>query len=72
MRGVAKRAEVRVMWGNNNDASAGSRNAVELFERADHVGDMLNHMDGANLPKAVFAKRERQTIQVGDNVCTRV
>ena len=49
--GVAKGAEIRIVWRNDDGAAAGRKQPVELFDRADDVGDVLDHVYSANFPK---------------------
>lgn len=72
MRRVAERAEIGVMRRHNDDAPTGSKQPVEFLHGADHVCDVLDEMNGANLAKGSVAKRKREVIQVGDDVGTRV
>ena len=68
VRGIAKRAEIGVMRGHDDDAAARCQQAMELFDGADHVGDVFDQVYGADPGERVIAKRERKVIEVGDNV----
>ena len=65
---VAERAEVRVMGCGDEDAAARGQQAVEFFHGPDDIGNMLDDVDGAHLPKRIVAEGEREMVQVADDV----
>ncbi len=68
MSGIAKRAEVGVMRGDDQNAAAWGGQPVEFFHGADHVGNMLDDVDGANFAKSAVAKGKGEAIEIGDDV----
>lgn len=69
--GVAKGTEICVVRGDDESASTRSEKAVKLFHGANHVGYVLDHVNGPDFPKGVVRERKRKVIQVGDRVCVR-
>ncbi len=56
------------MRGLENDPSARTPDAMQLFHRRQHVADVLDHVDHADLVEQVVAEGIRRTIQVADHV----
>jgi hypothetical protein len=52
----------------NDDMPVGGQKPVDFFHHANDVADMLNHMNDANFPERVVAKRVRKTVEIGDNI----
>ena len=72
VRGIAKRAEIGVVGCNDKNAATRRRDAVEFFDRADDVGDMFDHVNGADFPESVIAKRKRIAVEICDDIRARV
>ena len=68
VRGVAERAEVGVVRRFDHDPGAGLSDAVELFDRADDIGDVLDDVDEPDLREDAVAERQLAGIDVGDDV----
>jgi len=68
MGGVAKGAEVGVVGGDDDGAAVGAEEAMEFFDGADDVGDMLDDVDGADFAKGGVAEGPGEAVEVGDNV----
>src|SRR5271169_3361848 len=68
MRGVAERAEVGVMRRGEKHAAARREHAMKLFHGADHVRDVLDHMDRAQLTERIVAKRVRKTVEIAKHI----
>jgi hypothetical protein len=66
--GIAKRAEISVVGRNDNDATSRCEQAVKLFNRADYVGYVFDHVCGSDLTECTIAEWEREVIQVCDNI----
>ena len=70
--GVAERAEVGVVRGDDDDFAAGLGEPVELFHGADDIGGVLEEVDSPDLPKCVIAEGERDVIEIGNDVGARM
>jgi hypothetical protein len=57
---------------HNDYPAAGREQPVKLFHRANHVGYVFDHMDGAYFRECAVAEREGKMIQVGNYIRTRV
>lgn len=68
MGGVAKRTEIRVMRRHDHHAASGSKQPVELLHGADHVANVLDHMNRPDFGKRTVAKRKRIVVQICYNV----
>jgi len=66
--GITKGAEIGVVGSDDEDAAAGACEAVELLDGADDGGDMLDHVDGADLVEGVVAEGIREMIEVAEEV----
>ena len=66
--GIAKGAEISVVGGNDNGAAAVSQQPVELFHGAYYVNYVFDHVDGAYLAEGAVSEREREVIEVGNDV----
>ena len=53
---------------DDDDASIGNEQPIELFERPHHVGDVFNDVCGADFLERVVAEREREAVQIRYNV----
>lgn len=71
VRGIAERAEVGVVRRRDVHRSAGLQQPVELFDGADHVGDMLDDVDRADVIEALIAERVREPVYIHDRVRRR-
>ena len=72
MRGIAKRTVVGVMRCDNERAPAGNQQPVKLFHRANHIDNMFDHVNRANLAKGVVAERIEIAIKICNYVCPRM
>jgi hypothetical protein len=68
VRGIAERAEVGVMRRRDEQPAARCQYAMEFLHRADHIGDVLDHVNGAQLAEGAVAKRVRKTVQIAQHV----
>jgi hypothetical protein len=68
MGGIAKGAEISVMWRNDDDPTARCEYAMELFYSADHISYVFDDVDGADLAEGAVAERKWEMIQVRDDV----
>src|ERR1017187_10045133 len=68
MRGVAEGAEVGVMRGNDIYLAACANQAVKLLHGADHVGNVLDHMNGLEGVEGRIAKRVRKPVELAQHV----
>ena len=68
MSGIAKRTEIRVMRRNNEHLAAGSRKAVKLLHRANHVGDMLDDVNRPDFVERIVAERIGKMIEFAQNI----
>src|SRR5579862_997021 len=66
--GIAKGAEVGVVRCDQEEAAAGSAQAMKLFHGADDVGDVLDDVDRAECVEGVVAERVRKTVEVAQHV----
>src|SRR5450432_95759 len=66
--GVAERAEIGIVRRLNAHAAAGSHEPMKLLHSADHVGDMLDDMDGSELVEGVVGKRVGDVVEIAENV----
>jgi len=53
---------------DDHEPAAGREQAVKLFHGADDVRQVLDDVNGADLSKRVFAEREREMVEIGENV----
>ena len=56
------------MWRDDHDASAWLEQAVEFFNGANDIPNMLNQMDGANFAERVIPKGKWKMIEIGNDV----
>lgn len=70
--GIAKRTEIGVVRRDDKGATARREQAMKLFYSADHIGDMLDDVNGTELMKRVVAKWERKAVEIGNDVCARI
>lgn len=68
MRRIAKRAEIRVVRGFDPDPAAGLHQTVKLFHRLDHIVDVFNHMDRAQVIEGSIGERIREAIEIADDI----
>ena len=71
MGGVAKRAKVRVVRRSDHDLAPRLQQPVELLQHLDHIGDMLDDVDGPNLSEGAIAEGVREVVEVTDHVRLR-
>lgn len=72
MGGIAEGAEVSIVRGDDDGAAAGREHAMKLFDRADHIADMLNNVDGANLAEGAVGEWPGEAVEIGDHIGARV
>lgn len=70
--GIAKRAEIGVVWSDNNGTPTGREQTMKLLHRSNHIGHMLDDMNRAYLAKGAVAKREWKLIQIGNHIRARM
>ena len=70
MRGIAKRAEIRVVRSYDQESARCGRHPVKFLHRANDVGQMFDDMHYTNVVESVVAKRIRKAIKVADDVGT--
>ena len=68
MSRIAERAEIGVVGRDDDRAPAVRQDSMELFHRSDDIGDVLNHMDGANFTEDAVANGVWVVIQISDDV----
>ena len=68
MRRIAERAEVRVVGGNDDDAAAGTNQAVKLLHRAKHVIDVLDDVNRTERVERTVGERVGKTVQLAEDV----
>ncbi len=71
MRGVAERAEVGIVRSGDEDASAIPQQAMELLHGTDHVGHVLDNVDGPDFVEGVIAERVRKVVEIAKDVGAR-
>lgn len=72
MRWIAKRAEIGVVRRDDRDMAAGHEQPMDLFERADHVGHVLDQMNGADVAERAITKRVGKLVQIGEYIGARM
>ena len=65
---IAKRAEIRVMGGDDKDAAPGLEEPVEFLDGPDDVRDVLDQMDCADFTKRAVPEGEREMVEIGKYV----
>ena len=60
------------MRGDDEGSAAGREQPVQFLHRADHIGDVLNDVDGANLAERAIGKWPGKTVEIGNHVGARV
>ena len=66
--GIAKRAEIRVMWGDDHNPPTRRSQSMKLLQRLNYIGYMLDDVDGANFSKRCVPKRKGKAIYISYNV----
>lgn len=69
---IAKRAEIGVVRGDDENPAARSKQPVELFHSADDVTHVLNDVNGANFGERGIFEGKRKAVEVGDDIGVRV
>lgn len=72
MCGIAKRAEICVMRGDDDDAGGRRGETVKLFDGANDVREVLDDVNGTNLAEAAVAKGIWKAIEIRDDIGIRV
>ncbi len=72
VRRIAKRAEIRVVRCHNGNAPAWRKQPVDLFHGPDHIRNVFNDMDSSNLAERAVVEREREMIEISDDVSLRI
>src|SRR5258705_116250 len=57
MSGIAEGAEIGIVRGLDADAAAGAHQAMKFLHGGDHVGEVLDDVDGAQLVERVIGER---------------
>ena len=65
---IAERTEISVVRRDDDRAAAGSKQAIELFHGADHVGHVLNDVDRAHFAERTVAEWKGEMIEIGDHI----
>src|SRR5262245_37062727 len=68
MGGIAERTEVGVVRGFDPHRAAGADEPMELLHRADHVGQVFDHVDGGDAIERAVAERVREAVEIGEDV----
>ena len=68
MGGIAEGAEVGVMRRDDEHFAAGAQQAVEFLHGPDHVGDVLDHMNGLQLIEGRVAEGIGKTVEVAEDI----
>jgi hypothetical protein len=68
VRGIAERTEICVVWRDDDGASAGREQPMELFDGANDVGDMFNDVDGSDFLNGLIAQRPWEAVEIGDHI----
>ena len=68
MGGIAKRTEVRVVGRDDDHLGPVATQTVQFFYCANHVADMLDHVDQAQLVERRILQRPGKLIQVVDDI----
>ena len=65
---VTEGAEVGVVRRNDDHLATVGQQTVCFFHHADDIANVLNDMDGADLPEGAVAKRIMEVVEVGNHV----
>jgi hypothetical protein len=68
MRRVAERAEIGIVRGLDPDAAAGAHQAVKFLHGPDHIGEVLDDVNGTQLVEGAVGERVGSVVEVAENV----
>src|SRR6185437_2079621 len=68
VRGIAEGAEVGVVRGFEAHGSSGANQAVKLLHGANHIVNVLDHVDGCKAIEGTIGERIGKAVEVGNHV----